>query len=124
MKYVVLVFTFLMAGVEVPLEQTQTNEAKIVEMVLFNLNEGVSLEEGKKAMQALNDFVSQQAGFVRRKTSIAEDGQFLDLVFWTDLNAAKAASKKAMQEEHLLPHFAVINQDSTTFKHFKSFLEK
>lgn len=100
------------------------NEAKIVEMVLFNLNEGVSLEEGKKAMQALNYFVSQQAGFVRRKTSIAEDGQFLDLVFWTDLSAAKAASEKAMHEERLLPHFAVINQDSMTFKHFESFLDK
>lgn len=43
-------------------------------MVLFNLNEGVSLEDGKKAMSTLSDFVSQQAGFVSRKTSISEDG--------------------------------------------------
>ncbi len=97
------------------------NEAKIVEMVLFNLNEGVSLEEGKKAMAALNEFVSQQAGFVSRKTSIAEDGQFLDLVFWTDLNAAQTASEKAKQEESLMPHFAVIKQESMVFKHFEAF---
>lgn len=115
-----------MADVEVPLEQFEAkmNEAKIVELVLFNLNEGVTLEEGKKAMQALNEFVSQQTGFISRKTSIAEDGQFLDLVFWTDLNSAKAASEKAMQEESLLPHFSVINQESMTFKHFEAFLEK
>lgn len=125
MKYVVLVFTFLMAGVEVPLEQIQTkkNEAKIVEMVLFNLNEGVSIEEGKKAMQALNEFVSQQSGFVGRKTSLAEDGQFLDLVFWTDRKAARTASEKVIQEEQLIPHFSVIKQESMMFKHFESFLD-
>ncbi len=100
------------------------SEAKIVEMVLFHLNEGVSIEEGKIAMKALNDFVSQQAGFVGRKTSLADDGQFLDLVFWTDLKAAKTASEKAMQEERLIPHFSVIKQESMTFKHFESFLDQ
>jgi len=47
-------------------------------------------------MNALNDFVSQQVGFVGRKTSVAEDRQFLDLVFWTDLSCAKASYEKAM----------------------------
>ncbi|MDW3195589.1 MAG: hypothetical protein R8G66_24650 [Cytophagales bacterium] len=126
MKYVVLIFTFLMADVEVPLEETKAkmNETKIVELVLFNLNDGVSLEEGKKAMKALNEFVSQQAGFVSRKTSVAEDGQFLDLVFWTDLQSAKAASEKAMQEQSIMPHFSVINQESMTFKHFEAFMDR
>ncbi len=126
MKYVVLVFTFLMAGVEVPLErfQTKMNETKIVEMAMFYLNDEVPLEEGKRAMEALNQFISQQPGFLNRKTSISEDEQFLDLVYWTDLTSAKTASAKAMNDPTLLQHFSVINQQRMTFKHFEVFLSQ
>ena len=99
-------------------------KVKIVELVLFKLNEGVSLEEGKKSMKALSAFVQTQPGFVSRKTSVSKDGHFLDLVFWTDLALAQQASEKAMQNEDLLKHFSVINQETMTFDHFEVFHEE
>lgn len=123
MKYVAIVFVFLTAGIDVPIKRipTKMKEAKIIEMVLFQLNEGVDLAEGKKAMKALNQFVRNQPGFIKRETSLADDGHFLDLVHWTDLASAQTASEKAMQEASLLPHFAVIQQESMLLKHFEIF---
>jgi len=95
--------------------------ANTIEMVLFQTNEGISTEQGKEAMKGLAEFISIQPGFVARKTSIAEDGQFLDLVFWTDLASAKAASERAMKNEALLKHFSVIDEKGMTFKHFEVF---
>ncbi len=92
--------------------------ARVVEMVLFELNEGVSVEEGKQAMKALDEFVSQMPGFISRKLSVNEEGQFLDLVFWTDLASAKKASEEVMKREDMVKHFSVINQETMTFKHF------
>ena len=50
-----------MTGLNDPtaVNQGTMKETKIVEMVLFELNEGVSQAEGKKAMQALNSFVTK-----------------------------------------------------------------
>ena len=96
----------------------------IIEMVLFKTNKGVNQETTKKAMTELNDFLSNQKGFVSRKTSVSEDGQYLDLVFWTDLSSAKSASEKAMQNPKAMEAFSVINQKQMTFKHFEVFNEK
>ena len=115
-----------MTGLNDPtaVNQGTMKETKIVEMVLFELNEGVSQAEGKKAMQALSSFVTKSPGFLGRKTSIGEDGQFLDLVYWTDLASAKTASEKVMQDESMIPHFAVIKQESMIFKHFEVFINE
>jgi len=50
MKYIVFVFTFLMAHIEGLFEQIQPNmnEAKIVELIGFNLHAGISIGAGKK----------------------------------------------------------------------------
>lgn len=96
-------------------------EAGIVEMVMFNTNENVPVKDGKKAMEALSDFVSQQPGFISRTTSVTKEGEFLDLVFWTNLTSAQTASEKAMKNETLLKHFGVIDQSTMTFKHFEVF---
>ncbi|MFL1896433.1 hypothetical protein ACJRPK_12080 [Aquimarina sp. 2-A2] len=95
--------------------------ATVIEMVLFKTNDGVTKENAKKAMTKLNDFLKAQNGFVARKTSISEDGQFLDLVFWTDLTAAKSASEKAIQDPTNMQIFNVIDQKQMTLKHFETF---
>jgi len=93
----------------------------IIEMVLFKTNEGVKQEDAKKIMSELNNFLSNQKGFVSRKTSISEDGQYLDLVYWTDLQSAKTASEKAMKNPKAMEAFSVINQKKMQFSHFEIF---
>lgn len=107
-------------------KKSNMEKAQIVEMVLWKSKEGVSTADAKNAIIQLNEFVQQQPGFVSRKTALAEDGKFLDIVLWTDLNAAKTASEKAMKNEKLIPIFSTIDEKEMIFQHFNIFnnLEK
>ncbi len=98
--------------------------AKIVERVSFKPANGVSGEETKSAMEAMNQFVNAQPGFISRTTSVSADGEFLDLVYWEDLHSAQQASEKAMKDESLLQHFQVIDQETMFFKHYEVFLSQ
>lgn len=104
-------------------QSEMTKKATIVEMVLFKKNDGISQEKAENQMAELNEFISKQSGFISRKTSVSEDGQFLDIVFWTDLESATIASEKAMNNPKTLKAFEVIDEKSMTFKHFSIFNE-
>ncbi len=92
-------------------------------MVMWKSIDGISTEEAQKAISRLNDFLIEQPGFRGRQTAIAEDGTFLDIVYWKDLQSAKVASEKALKTEELVPIFGTINQNEMTFKHFEIFNE-
>lgn len=102
-------------------KESNMQQVKIIEMVLWKSVEGISSEEAKKSITKLNDFVSEQPGFIARKTAMAENGKFLDIVYWTDLKAAKDASEKAMKTEDLIPVFSTIDQKEMVFQHFEVF---
>ena len=103
-------------------KQVKMNEKPtVIELVLFNVNEGVSLEKAKIILNKLNEIVRKQKGFISRKTAIAKEGQFLDLVYWTDLNAAEKASEILLKNEEAAKVFSIIKQDNLLFKHFEIF---
>ena len=102
-------------------KKSNMEQAKIIEMVMWKSVEGIAPEEAKKSITKLNDFVSKQSGFIARKTAMAEDGRFLDIVYWTDLESAKDASEKAMKTEELMPIFSTIDQTEMVFQHFEIF---
>ena len=102
-------------------KKSDMEKTKIVEMVMWKSVDGIGLEEAKKSITKLNDFVSEQPGFIARKTAIAEDGRFLDIVYWTDLKSARTASEKAMKTEELTPIFSTIDQKEMVFEHFEIF---
>ncbi|WP_422081432.1 hypothetical protein [Ulvibacterium sp.] len=95
--------------------------AKVLEMVLWKSKEGISTATAKKSFTRLNDFVRDQPGFISRKTSLAEDGRFLDIVLWTDMASAKAASEKAMKNKDLVEIFSTIDEREMVFQHFEVF---
>lgn len=95
--------------------------ARTIEMVMWKSLEGISPDEAKKSITELNKFVSEQSGFIARKTTLAEDGKFLDIVYWTDLKSAKDASEKVMKTEELIPIFSTIDKKEMIFQHFKIF---
>lgn len=97
------------------------NKATVIEMVLFRINEGINSEEAKTELKKLNYFLAKQDGFISRKTAVADDGQYLDIVYLTDLNTAKTASDKALQDPDTLKVFSVIEQKTMLFKHFEIF---
>ncbi len=103
------------------IKESKMKQAKIIEMVLWNSKEGVSPENTKKSITKLNDFVKEQPGFIARKTAMAEDGRFLDIVYWTDLVSAKTASERAMKNEELIAIFSLIDEKKMIFQHFEIF---
>jgi len=96
-------------------------KATVIEMVLFKVNEGIELELAKKELIKVNEFLVEQEGFVSRKISISDEGQFLDLVYWTDMSSAMAAANKVMQNTDLLKIFSIIDEKTQLFKHFTIF---
>ena len=102
-------------------KKMKMEKATIVEMVHFKTKEGVTAETAKNAMRQMNSFVSNQPGFVARKTSVAKDTIFLDIVFWEDMGSAKTAAEKVNAMEGAEKIFEVIDQSSMTLEHFEIF---
>ena len=99
------------------------NKATVIEMVLFKVKEGIEIEFAQKELIKVNDFLTKQEGFISRKISISDERQFLDIVFWTDMNSAVTAANKVMQNADLLKIFSIIDEKTQLFKHFTIFNE-
>lgn len=95
-----------------------TQKTGIVEMVQFRLREGVSEKEGIEALTQLNDCIKQFEGFISRKLSKDEEGNWLDLVYWTDKQSATAAGQKIMQAPEAQPAFKVVDKTTMLFRHY------
>ena len=96
-------------------------QANIMEMVLWKFKDGINIEQGKKSVLKLNEFASKHPGFISRKTAISEEGKFLDIILWTDLESAKLASEKAMQNEMTTTIFSTMDENEMIFQYFKIF---
>jgi hypothetical protein len=94
-------------------------KATVIEMVLFKIKEGINTEDAQREMTTLNSFVANQPGFISRKTGMSDDGQYLDIVLWKDLNAAKTASDKAMQDPNTMKIFVSSNRKQCSSSIFR-----
>ncbi|MDD2700928.1 MAG: hypothetical protein PHH36_06775 [Sideroxydans sp.] len=65
-----------------------------IELVRFRLQQGKTSAEWLKANEKLNDWVKQQPGFRFRSVSETDDGEWIDMVYWESLEAAKTAGEK------------------------------
>lgn len=65
--------------------------AGVIEWAPFRTRDGVSEAQLLEAADALQrEFLVAQRGFVRRELLRASDGSWVDLVYWTDADAAHA----------------------------------
>ena len=56
------------------------SKSKIIEIVLFEVNEGVDHEQFKLDMTGYNNFLKKSEGFLSRKMGLSEDGQYIDIM--------------------------------------------
>ena len=98
-------------------------KATVMELVLFNTNEGITTEFAQKELAKMNDFLADQEGFISRKVAISDDGQFLDLAYWTDIESAEAATEKVMRDPEFLKICSIINEETELFKRYRIFNE-
>ena len=84
-----------------------------IELVRFRLQQGKTSADWLKANEKINEFMKAQPGFRFRSLSETDDGEWLDLVYWENLEAANAASEKFGAEmmsvcEPLVAHDSVV----------------
>src|SRR5215210_2407451 len=91
---------------------------KVLELVVFKLNDGVAREEFLSTNHAVSAWISKQPGFISRELSYdAEGDRWIDVVWWETLEAAGAAAELAMSSESCAPMFALIDMESVQMLH-------
>lgn len=81
----------------------------VIEWAPFRLVAGVTDDQLMAASQELQDvFLARQPGFVRRDLLRGRDGEWVDLVEWTDRASAEAVAKAAAQSPVCLAYFRLM----------------
>ena len=91
---------------------------KVLELVVYKLNEGVSREQFLGANDAVSAWISKQPGFISRDLVYDGEGdRWVDVLWWDTMENAHAAAERAMTSESCLPMFALIAMESTLMLH-------
>ena len=69
-----------------------------IELVRFRLKQDKTAADWLKANEKINDWIKVQPGFRFRSLSETDDGEWIDMVYWENLEAAKAAGAKFHDE--------------------------
>jgi hypothetical protein len=92
---------------------------RTIEIVSFRLVNETSEQDFLKAIEATNNFLKSQKGFISRRLSKDDAGNFFDHVEWATLDDAKVAMESSMQKPELLPFLQMIDPASIKLFHNK-----
>jgi hypothetical protein len=96
----------------------ESSEAKVLELVVFRLNEGVSREQFLATNDAASTWIAHQPGFISHELLHDADGDlWIELAWWETMETAHAAAQKAMTSDSCSPMFALIDMESTLMAH-------
>ncbi|CAM1357745.1 hypothetical protein [Tenacibaculum xiamenense] len=128
MKQIVIIFaTLLLVGCGNTNDSKMSIETKkevgTVELVVFKTKPLFTKEQVIEAAEALNPIVTKFNGYLGRRLSVAEDGTWSDIVYWTDKESAEFAAKEVMKSKTCQTFFAMIDEKSMQFMHMKPVIE-
>lgn len=89
----------------------------VMETVTFKLKEGVTREDFVAAAEKMVGFVTAQPGFVSRRLSCTEDGEWIEQIEWSDLAAAKSAAAAIGSVEGNRPFLSAIDGPTVQMRH-------
>ncbi|MDQ3742510.1 MAG: hypothetical protein M3389_16395 [Actinomycetota bacterium] len=93
-------------------------EAKVLELVVFRLKDGVTRDELLATNGAVSQWAAEQPGFVSREMAYDGEGdRWIDVVWWRTMEDAHAAAEKAMHSPSCAPMFALIDMEATLMVH-------
>lgn len=92
----------------------------VLEIVLFQLAEGVSDAEFLTAARGVEPWLEQQPGFVKRQINRDSQGHWLDLIHWNSLEEAQAAAAQIMSKPEGQAFGATIKPESIQMFHMRS----
>ncbi len=90
---------------------------RVIEVVTFKLNKGVSEEDFLKTVTASSEFISTLDGLISRRLSCDSEGNWLEHVEWESLAHAEAASVEFGKAEEVKPFIKMIDTQSLKMSH-------
>jgi len=92
--------------------------AKVLELVVFRLNEGVTRDPLLGTAGAVSTWIAGQPGFISRELLYdAEGDRWVEVVWWQTMADARAPTERAMTSESCAPMFALIDMASALMLH-------
>jgi hypothetical protein len=92
--------------------------AKVLELVVYKLNEGVSRDQFLGTNDAVSSWISRQPGFISRDLAYdAEGDRWIDVIWWETMENAGAAAELSQTSESCAPMFALIDMESALMLH-------
>ncbi len=89
----------------------------VIETVIFKLNSGVSEADFLAAAQPTFDYLKTVPGYLKRELSVTSEGQWLDIVHWSDMESALKAADELMTHPVGQAFGALIDFSTTTMFH-------
>lgn len=93
-------------------------KANVLEVVLFKPKADVTNEVLIKTAASIDEFIKDQTGFIKRELAQTENGQWIDIVHWTDMESAHHAAEAAMSSPICLPFFSLIDESTINMSHY------
>jgi hypothetical protein len=92
-------------------------DARVLELVTFKAVAHVGSEQMVAAAAAVTPVLQKYDGFIHRAFAHADDGTWIDAVFWRDRVSAENAAKIVMSDPIAQAFFSLIDQGTMEFRH-------
>lgn len=89
-----------------------------VELVLFKTKPEFTEAQIVKAAKAINPILEQLDGFISRKLAVTEQGEWLDILYWTDSKSLEIAVQKVMTDKTCQTYFNMGDDSNTQIINF------
>lgn len=89
----------------------------IIETVLFTLKPDTSLKAFHQAIEQSNTFVTACQGFIARRLSVNEAGQWIEHIEWKSIEDAQAAALRIGDDENTQAFVGAIDGPSVQLFH-------
>ncbi len=91
----------------------------VLEVVEFRLNNSVSEDAFLSEVHKTNAFISSLKGFIKRCTAKNENGLWIDIVEWQDMETAQAAAETFVTSEPAKDFIGMLDQKTIRMQHFE-----
>lgn len=91
----------------------------VVEVVLFRLNDGVTEAQFLEAAQPTFDLLQSTDGYINRQLTINDEGLWVDVVNWANMEAAMKAAESIMQSDIGIAFGSLIDVESMQMHHLQ-----
>jgi len=89
----------------------------IIETVLFTLEPSVQKEAFIQSIEGSTIFIQSCSGFIARRLSCDEQGQWIEHVEWKSMEDAKNAAKRIVSDHNVQNFMKCIHGPSVTVHH-------